>query len=89
MNPARVLGLAALGLLGWGCASLWMHVTRYLDNPRPIDSNAGLVVFSRDGGYVSYRPYEIGMEPGMIGVGVVLLVAAVLIAAVLWRPRVR
>ena len=63
-------------------------IAHYLETPRAISSTAGLVVFRSADGYVSFVPFTMGFEPAVIGVGVALVVAALFVAAIVWRPRV-
>lgn len=89
MTPPPVWWLfgAAVLALAAGVAGLVVRVGDYLANPRAIDSDSGFPVFRVDGGYVSYRPFEAGIEPTVIGVGIALLAASVFVAAAVWRPR--
>jgi len=86
--PVRLLFLIATGLIALGGYLLAARIVTYLDSPRAISSTAGLVVFRLHEGYVSYVPFETSVEPTLIGIGVVLLVGAVFVAAAVWRPRV-
>ena len=86
--PVRWLLLIATGVIALGSYLLAARIATYLDNPRAISSTAGLVVFRVHEGYASYVPFAASVEPTLIGIGVVLLVGAVFVAAAVWRPRV-
>lgn len=86
-RPALWMFLAGAVLVTAGFATLAEAVGKYLSEPLPIDSSAGLYVFRVDGLLVSYRPFESAGEPTLIGIGIVLVAASVFIAAAMWRPR--
>lgn len=90
MTPQPVRWLFGLGaaLILFGMSALAVRAADYVADPRAINSNAGLPVFRSPEGYVSYFPFETGLEPTLIGIGVALLAGAVFLAAALWRPRV-
>jgi hypothetical protein len=75
------------GILALGGGGLWVRIADYLDSALPIDSTAGLVVFRVGGGYLSYRPFELGIEPWLLAAGTGMRVAAAFLAAVLRRPK--
>lgn len=88
MTAVAGLAAAGVGVVLWGVAALWMRVLAYLDSGLPLDSDSGLVVFHvGGGGYFSYRPFEAGVEPWLIGAGLGMLVLAAFAAAVLRRPK--
>ncbi|MDO7882693.1 hypothetical protein [Antiquaquibacter soli] len=87
MKPVALLAAAGAGILLGGAAALGLHVADYLEAALPIDSDAGLVVFRVGGGYYSYRPFEVGIEPWLLAAGLGMLVAAAFLAAVLRRPN--
>lgn len=71
-----------------GCGALVYTAYDYLAHPLAIDSNAGRRVFaSADGGFVSYDPFQPGIGPNLITVGVVLVFAALFLLAVLWPGK--
>ncbi len=83
-----LLGLgAALALLGLGGGMLAASITDYLDSPRTLSSTSGLPVFEVDGVLVQYAPFETGLEVTVLGAGIVMLVASLVLAATVWRPR--
>ena len=83
-----LLGLgAAVALLGLGGGMLAVSITDYLDSPRALNSAAGLTVFEVDGVLVQYAPFEPGLEVAALGAGIVMLVASLVLAVIVWRPR--
>lgn len=86
MNPVVALAGAGAAVAAWGGASLWMHVLAYLEQALPLDSSAGLPVFRVGAGFFSYREFEVGIEPWLVGIGLGMLVAAAFLAAVIRRP---
>ena len=78
---------AAAALLGLGGGMLAVSITDYLDSPRALNSAAGLPVFEVDGVLVQYAPFELGPEVPVLVAGIVVLVASVVLAATVWRPR--
>ncbi len=86
-RPALWMLAAGMVLVAAGLALLARNVQEYLASPTPINSSAGLVVFTVDGNLVSYLPFTLGVEPTLVGIGVVLVVASVFVAAGLWQRR--
>jgi hypothetical protein len=84
--PVRWLFAVAAVVLAVGVASLALFIKDYIENPRALDSDSGLVVFKLES-YVSYPPFEPGIEPTVIGLGIALVAASVFVAAAVWRPR--
>jgi hypothetical protein len=82
----RLLALAAATLV-IGMAMVGVSVGRYLGAGQAPSSTSGLRVFRVDGQLVAYPPYHPGVEPLVIGLGIVLLVAALLASAALHVPR--
>jgi hypothetical protein len=88
MRAAVGLLCVAVATLVASSLGLVVHVNAFLAAPLAISSTAGLIVIRNDdGSLVSYEPFEGGPALAGIGLGVVLLVAAVLIAASVWRRR--
>lgn len=87
LRPAWFGILAAVALLVVGGGMLALSVTRYLGSPQALNSASGYVVFTVDGEFVQYPPWVAGPELSVISVGVVVLVASLVLAAVTWRPR--
>ena len=93
--PARLLLRIGLIVAGVGVFAASASIARYISNPRALDSMSGLVVFRE--GYqwtgqpkfelVQYPPFELGMEPFVIIVGLALAVAALAIAAATYSPE--
>ncbi|NYF09580.1 putative membrane protein YfcA [Leifsonia sp. AK011] len=77
----------AVALLGLGGGMLAVSITDYLDSPRTLSSTSGLAVFEVDGVLVQYAPFETGQEVTVLGAGFVVLVASLVLAAIVWRPR--
>lgn len=66
---------------------LAVSVAQYLGAGQAPSSTSGLRVFRVDGQLVAYPPYHPGVEPLIIGVGIVLLLAAMLASAATHVPR--
>lgn len=83
-----VLG-AAVVALGAGAGLLVAQVVDWYGHPRSISSTEGLPVF-RDAAdsLVSYLPFAPGPAVALIGVGIVVVPIALLLAAARWRARV-
>lgn len=79
--------LAAVALLGIGGGMLALSVTTYLGSPRALNSASGDVVFTVDGELVQYPPWIAGPELTVLGVGIVVLTASLVLAAITWKPR--
>ncbi len=83
MRPATALLLAGLGVTVLGMALLVRDVVGYVGHPAAASSTSGVRVFRLpDGTLGGFDPYAVGYEPVVIGVGLVLVVAAALIGAV-------
>lgn len=87
LRPAWLGILAALALLVVGGGMLALSVARYLGSPQPLNSASGYVVFTVDGRLVQYPPWVAGPELTLIAVGIVVLAASLVLAAVTREPR--
>lgn len=86
-RPALLL-LGAGGLVTLAAIALLVAIVRrYLDNPSAISSTSGLVVFRTPDGYVAYFPFDPGIAPFLALVGIAIMVGALFVAAMTWRPQ--
>ncbi len=85
-TPALRVIVTGLGLSAIGAIGLAVTARQFLSSPYPIDSNSGRSVFIDGGVLVSYEVFTAGGWPTVIGVGVVLLVAGLFLAAIHWHP---
>lgn len=82
MRP--VLALLGVGLLTIlvGCLTLWRTTAYYLDHPLAPSSTSGNRVYMLpDGSFGAYEPFVVGLEPAVIGCGIVVVVLACFIGA--------
>jgi hypothetical protein len=85
----RVL-LAGGGIvLALGLALTAWRVIAYLEAGRAVSSTSGLIVFRVADELVQYAPYQPTTEAVIVGLGVVLLVLAVFVAALGYRAERR
>ena len=96
IRPVRRLFIAGIVVTVIGVIAAVGSVSDYLAHPQALNSMSGLVVFRReyelldDPRYslVQYLPFEWGAQPLVIGIGIVLVVASVVLSAALWSgPR--
>ena len=66
-------------VLAFGLALTAWRVLRYLEAGQALSSTSGLVVFRVGGELVQYPPYVATTEAVIVGLGVVLLVVAVVV----------
>lgn len=88
-NLRAVVVLAAFGVMAVaaGVASLTVTVIDYVASTQLVTTAPGNVVVRSTGELAAFHRYQAGIEPDFIGLGLVAVVASVLIAAALWRPR--
>jgi hypothetical protein len=78
--------IAGLLALATGAALLARSVGDYLGHPVAVSSTSGVWVFRlADGSLGGFERYTLGVEPLVIGVGLLLVVAAALVGAVTHR----
>jgi len=89
MTPyaARVAVLAGALITVVGIAAVLLSAVDYLGGAMAISSTSGNMVFSQNGQLVSFAPYEGGFPTVILGVGIVVLVGATLVAAATWRDQ--
>lgn len=94
--PVRRLLYAGLAITAIGLVAAMGSVSDYLAHPQGLNSMSGLVVFRREYvmvddprfSLVQYLPFEWGAQPLVVGIGIVLVVASVVLSASLWSaPR--
>lgn len=85
-SPFALMLAGAVTLVA-GAIALGIEVGAYLANYRGIDSDAGLIVFRLEGQLVSYPPFEESVSLTIIGVGIAIIVGALLIGAITWKGR--
>ena len=85
-------GLAVWGVLVAGVVTvagasvaLVASIERYVASPYALSSTSGLMVFDTGDGLGQYKPYLVGAEVPLIGVGMTLVVGAVFVAAATYR----
>ena len=82
MRPVRALLGAGVALTLLGGVLLGRAIGAYLSSPLAASSTSGVRVFRMpDGTLGGYEPFVLGTEPLVIGVGLLLVVSAVLLAA--------
>ena len=90
MTAVRGLLLAGLGAVVFGATLLVRLIDAYLSHPLAVSSTSGVRVFRLpDGSLGGFEPLVLGAEPVVVGVGLVLVVAAVFVAALQPRSRTR
>lgn len=84
-----VFALAATGITAFaaGLGALVVAAVAYANTPYPVSSTSGNIVLLRNGELAAYPPFQFGLEPTFMGVGLLVLVASALLGAVVWRPR--
>ena len=93
MRMARRVLFAGLIVTAIGVFASMSSVAHYLAHPRGLNSMSGLVVFRREYvlvddprfSLVQYLPFEWGGEPLVVGVGITLVVASIVLAAAVWE----
>ncbi|MEP6479481.1 MAG: hypothetical protein ABJB03_08825 [Rhodoglobus sp.] len=85
MRPPTVLLAIAIATIAAGALLLGSSIAHYLDGGRAPSSTSGIRVFKVGDELIAYPPYVIGWEPLVIGIGLALLVAALLVKAALRR----
>ena len=86
MKPASGLLIAGLLLVVGGVVLLGRSVGEYLGHPLAASSTSGVRVFRLpDGSLGGFEPYTLGVEPLVIGVGLLLVVGAAVVGAVTHR----
>jgi divalent metal cation (Fe/Co/Zn/Cd) transporter len=87
-RPALVLLGAGALVLVVGVSLLYRATTAFVDHPRAPSSTSGYRVFRlADGSLGAYPPFQLGPEPVVALAGLVVVVAAIAIAAMTYRPR--
>jgi hypothetical protein len=86
-RPAWFGILAGVALLVIGGGMLALSVAAYLGSPRALNSASGDVVFTVDGRLVQYPPWVAGPELSVLVVGIIVLTASLVLAAITWKPR--
>jgi hypothetical protein len=92
VTPRPVLALLGGGVLvlAAGVALLWRAVDHYIGSPLAPSSTSGNRVFVLpDGTLGAFAPFHLGMEPVVVGVGLVIVVAACVLAALMWHGNSR
>jgi len=88
MRPAAVGAIIGAGLVLLGAALLGGSAREYLGAPQPLDSFSGNVVFTVNGQLVQYSPWiPDTLAVLLLGAGLVMLVASLVLTAVAWGPR--
>lgn len=96
IRPVRRLLYAGLAVTLIGVIAAVGSVSNYLAHPQALNSMSGLVVFRREYvlvddprfSLVQYLPFEWGAQPLVVGIGIVLVVASIVLSAGLWSgPR--
>lgn len=83
------LGLGVLFVVA-GSLALWRSTAAYLDHPLAPSSTSGNRVYVLpDGTLGAYAPFAVGLEPMVIGCGLVVVVLACVIGALLHRGNPR
>ncbi len=83
MRPATALLVVGAVVVAVGSALLARAIGAYLASPLPVSSSSGVSPFRLpDGTFGGYLPLRFGLEPVVIGVGLVLVVAALVVGAV-------
>jgi len=78
----RALLFSGLGVVALGATLLARSIDGYLAAPLAASSTSGVRVFRMpDGSLGGFEPFALGYEPVVIGVGLLLVVAAVLLEA--------
>ena len=88
MTPRPAIALLGTGLavIVVGGATLAWSTARYLDNWHAPSTTSGDRVYRDGDRLVAYPPFTLGLEPIFIALGLAVVVAAVAIAALTWRP---
>lgn len=82
MSAARGLFAGGLLVLIAGVVLLVRSVVEFVGHPAAASSTSGVRVFRLpDGTLGGFDPYVVGLEPMIVGVGLVLMVAAALVGA--------
>jgi len=82
VRAVRLLLVAGLALALLGGALLGRAIAAYLSSPLAASSTSGVRVFRMpDGSLGGFEPFVLGTEPLVIGVGLLLVVSAVLLGA--------
>ena len=90
MTPRPALALLGAGMLvlAAGVVLLWRAVDGYIGSPLAPSSTSGNRVFVLpDGSLGAFAPFQLGLEPLVIGVGLVMIVSACLVGALTRRPQ--
>ena len=90
MRPVLAfLGVGMLVIVA-GCLTLWRSTAAYLDSPMAPSSTSGNRVYVLpDGSLGAYPPFAVGLEPVVIGCGIVVVVLACVVGGVLHGRRTR
>ncbi|MBN9239653.1 MAG: hypothetical protein BGO97_08140 [Micrococcales bacterium 70-64] len=74
--------LAGVIVTGAGVGLVVRSVQGYLAHPLAVSSTSGVRVFALpDGSLGGFEPFGLGLEPVVVGVGLVLVVGALLVGA--------
>ena len=77
------VGVAVTAVGSW---MLWRTIADYLGNPlTPLSTSGNRVFVLPDGTLGAFEPFALGYEPAVVGAGILLLVAAALVGAVVHR----
>lgn len=91
MTPRPVLAVVggAAFLVAGAVAVLASTTLDYFANPVAVSSTSGNRVFRVGGELVAYPGFVMGAEPVIVGAALAVLSAALVLAAVTWRPAQR
>ncbi|MGV8886360.1 MAG: hypothetical protein ACOH1T_12355 [Microbacteriaceae bacterium] len=96
MRPERGLLFGGVAIAVGGVVAAVVRVVDYLAHPERLDSESGMMVFRRffgtenqqDSEFVQYAPFQWGPEPLVVGIGLMVIVASLMLSALLWSsPR--
>ena len=88
MTAVRGLLIAGVALVVIGTVTLGRSIVAYLSAPLAASSTSGVRVFRMpDGSLGGFEPFALATEPFVIGVGLLLVVAAAFLGAALREPQ--
>jgi hypothetical protein len=96
-RPVRALFVVGAVLTVAGAATCAMTIYTYLSEPLALSSTSGLMVFYQSdfagsdsqGTLVQYAPFVFGAGPGVLVMGLVVLLASIALSAALYSPARR